>query len=111
MLEEKEEVESKDLVERTLDNSGGQNLGKYTISTIFESVGAVRGRFFVVKLDCIDYSQDQPSMYAIWTNIFEDDTLSNRLATGRDTFTTLTDALSAFEKLVDKYHLQLQRKK
>jgi hypothetical protein len=107
MLEEKE---SKDLVERTLDNSNGRTLGKYTISTIFESVGSVRGRFFVVKLDCIDYSQDQPSMYAIWTNIFEDHTLNSRLATGRDTFTTLTDALSAFEKLVDKYHLQLQRK-
>jgi hypothetical protein len=108
MLEEKEE--SKDLVERTLDN-GSQVLGKYTISTVFESVGSVRGRFFVVKLDCIDYSQDQPSMYAIWTHIFEDDSMTNRLATGRDTFTTLTDALSAFEKLVDKYHLQLQRKK
>ena len=49
-------------------------------------------------------------MYAIWTIIFEDDTQSHRLATGRDTFTNLTDALSAFEKLVDKYHLQLQRK-
>ena len=109
MLEEQEE--SKDLVERTLENTMGETLGKYKISTIFESNGAVRGRFFVVKLDCIDYSQDQPSMYAIWTNIFEDDTLNNRLASGRDTFTTLTDALSAFEKLVDKYHLQLQRKK
>jgi len=108
MLEEKE---SKDIVERTFDDSLGQTLGKYTISTIFESVGSVRGRFFVVKLDCIDYSKDQPSMYAIWTSIFEDNTLTNRLATGRDTFTTLTDALSAFEKLVDKYQLQLQRKK
>ena len=106
-----EEKEPKDLIERTLDGTVGQTLGKYTISTIFESNGSVRGRFFVVKLDCIDYSKDQPSMYAIWTNIFEDDTLKNRLATGRDTFTTLTDALSAFEKLVDKYHLQLLRKK
>jgi hypothetical protein len=105
-----EQKESKDLVERTFESNVGQTLGKYTISTIFESVGSVRGRFFVVKLDCIDYSQDQPSMYAIWTNIFEDATLTTRLATGRDTFTTLTDALSAFEKLVDKYHLQLQRK-
>jgi len=108
---QEENEESKDLVERTLDSNTGQSLGKYTISTIFESVGTVRGRFFVVKLDSIDYSQDQPSMYAIWTNIFEDESLTNRLATGRDTFTTLTDALSAFEKLVDKYHLQLQRKK
>src|SRR5580700_9870417 len=107
MLEEKE---SKDLVERTLNGTLGQTLGNYKISTIFESNGSVRGRFFVVKLDCIDYSHDQPSMYAIWTNIFEDDSMTNCLATGRDTFTTLTDALSDFENLVDKYHLQLQRK-
>ena len=30
---------------------------------------------------------------------------------GRDTFTNLTDALAAFEKLVDKYQLQLQRRR
>ncbi len=106
-----EEKESKDLIERALDSTAGQTLGKYTISTIFESNGLVRGRFFVVKLDCIDYSQDQPSMYAIWTSIFEDDTRTNRLAAGRDTFTNLTDALAAFEKLVDKYQLQLQRRR
>jgi hypothetical protein len=106
-----EEKESKELIEPIVDTTIRQTLGKYSISTIFESNGQVRGRFFVVKLDCVDYFQDQPSMYAIWTYIFEDDSLSNRLAAGRDTFTNLTDALSAFEKLVEKYQLQLHRKK